>query len=95
MARRRRRTRRFGAISISRACPREGLRVVFNANPASRALYGYRVPRNGEGGRVTTVPVPGGRKTCMRGPGGGLVYVKWDSGFTTGVSSIDLDRAKR
>lgn len=92
MARRRKRRRSFGAISIKTRCPREGTRVVFNANPASRQLYSYKVPKNGEGGSVVSIPLGGRRATCMRGPGGGLIYVKWDSGFTVGVSSIDVDK---
>ena len=50
-------------------------------------------PRHGERGTVTSIPL-GGRRvaTCMKGPGGGLVYVDWDDVGTMGVSSFDLDR---
>lgn len=78
-------------------CPREGTKVVFKPNPASAMMYSreYGLPAVGETGAVTTVPLPGGRKTCMPGPGGGLVYVKWANGSTMGVSSYDIERAKR
>ena len=82
---------RLGAINAQR-CPREGLRVRFNPNPVSLLMYS-RPPRRGATGSVTTVPLPGGRRTCMKGPGGGLVYVKWDDGSFQGVSPIDLDKA--
>lgn len=96
MARRRRRRSRksFGSISI-KTCPREGTRVQFNPHPVSRRLYSRPIPYAGEVGTIVTVPIPGGRKTCMRGPGGGLVYVKWPSIGTMGVSSIDLDKVRR
>lgn len=96
MARRRRRRRRriLGEVSIRRACPREGLRVRFNPNAASHALYS-KSPRRGEEGSVRSVPLGRGRATCMRGPGGGLVYVEWDYSGFVGVSSRDIDRAKK
>ena len=53
-------------------------------------------PRHGERGTVTSIPLGGGRsRTCMKGPGGGLVYVDWDRGGTFGVSSYDIYRVKR
>lgn len=78
-------------------CPREGRRVRFAPNPVSHAMYSraYCLPKPGEAGTVTTVPLPGGRKTCMPGPGGGLVYVKWDGGCTVGVAPQDLARGKK
>jgi len=92
MSVKKRRTRtRLGAISAAR-CPRGGLRVRFNPNPVSLMLYSKPPPR-GITGRVTTVPLGGGRRaTCMKGPGGGLVYVQWDDGSFQGVSPIDLDK---
>lgn len=71
---------------------REGTRVQFRPTPASLALYSSP-PAVGATGAVTSVPVGGGkRRTSLPGPGGGLVYVKWDDGSFQGVSSIDLVR---
>jgi hypothetical protein len=68
-----------------------GLRVVFGPNPVSRALYSYAVPASGTRGTVTAVHTAGGLRTYMDGPGGGLVYVEWDSdGSVCGVSMRDL-----
>jgi hypothetical protein len=68
-----------------------GLRVVFNPNPASRALYSYRVPCPGTRGTVTTTRTAWGQRTYLVGPGGGLVYVRWDGdGLVCGVSMRDL-----
>lgn len=70
---------------------REGTRVRFEPIPASYALYSSP-PARGATGSVTTVSFGGGggRRTHLPGPGGGLVYVKWDDGSFQGVSSIDL-----
>jgi hypothetical protein len=76
-------------------CPRVGTKVVFNPNPASMALYSGRTPAPGSTGEVTTVPLPGGRKTCFPGPGGGLVYVDWPDVGTMGVSSYDLAKPSK
>jgi hypothetical protein len=94
---RRRRRRKLGEVSIARACPREGLRVEFNPSAASHVLYrDYpNLPKRGERGTVTSISLGHRRATCMRGPGGGLVYVDWDGGGTAGVSSFDIDRVKR
>jgi hypothetical protein len=68
-----------------------GLRVVFGPNPASRALYSYRVPEPGTHGTVTAVQTAGGLRTYLAGPAGGLVYVHWDGdGLVCGVSMRDL-----
>ena len=68
-----------------------GLRVVFSPNPASRALYSYRVPDPGARGTVTAAWTAGGLRTYLVGPGGGLVYVRWDGdGLVCGVSMRDL-----
>jgi tetrahydromethanopterin S-methyltransferase subunit D len=69
----------------------KGLRVVFSPNPASRALYSYRVPGTGAHGTVTAAWTSGGLRTYLAGPGGGLVYVCWDGdGLICGVSMRDL-----
>jgi hypothetical protein len=68
-----------------------GLRVVFSPDPASRAMYSYRVPEPGPRGTVTTVRTAGSVGTYLPGPGGGLVYVRWDGdGLVCGVSMWDL-----
>jgi len=86
-----RRRRGLGAAS---RCPMEGTRVRFQPNPASYALYS-RAPKPGTYGRVTTVPLGGGRRaTCMRGPGGGLVYVRWEGSDTMGVSMNDIVKVR-
>jgi hypothetical protein len=74
-------------------CPKEGLRVKFVPNPASLMLYSrtYGTPPKGATGSVTSIPVPGGKKTCMPGPGGGLVYVEWDNWGVLSVSSHDIE----
>jgi hypothetical protein len=78
-----------------RKCPvREGTRVVFNPNPVSLMLYSHGTPRRGEQGTVTTVPLPGGRKPCLPGPGGGLIYVDWDEFGTAGIAPGDIDRSR-
>ena len=64
---------------------------VFSPNPDSRALYSYRVPDPGARGTVTAVRTAGGRRTYLHGPGGGLVYVRWDrDGLVCGASMRDL-----
>jgi hypothetical protein len=91
MTRESKKYRNLAGISIVR-CPREGMRVRFNPSGASRALYSYAVPRHGEVGVVTSIALGRGRGTCMKGPGGGLVYVKWPSVGHAGVSAYDLDK---
>lgn len=88
-----RRRRGLGAIPL-RPCPREGTRVVFSTTPAARMLYSG-APDNGTQGSVVSIPLGGRRATCMGGPGGGLVYVRFDDGNTMGVSSYHLDRVRR
>lgn len=68
---------------------REGTRVFFEPTPVSYALYS-KPPRRGMAGTVTSVSFGGSRRTYLPGPGGGLVYVKWDDGSFQGVSSLDL-----
>lgn len=85
----------LGVLKVKK-CPREGTRVKYNPNPASAMLdAGRHNLQPGATGSVTTVPLPGGRKTCMAGPGGGLVYVRWDDGSFVGVSRLDLEKAKK
>ena len=69
---------------------KEGTRVAFRPSPASRALYGYAVPNDGEHGIVSPVSFGGAGRTVLPGPGGGLVYVRWDSGEFCGVSRRDV-----
>ena len=71
-----------------------GTRVVVNANPASRTLY-TDLPADGEEGVVTPVSFGTTKRTFMPGPGGGLVYVKFDNGEFMGVSPKDLDKAPK
>jgi len=63
--------------------------VKFSPSPASHALYS-RPPRAGEEGVVKPVSMGRGKATSLRGPGGGLLYVAWDSGDFQGVSPHDL-----
>lgn len=73
---------------------RAGTRVVVRANPAMRMIYltgGVELPIEGTAGTVTAIPTPGGRRTYMGGPGGGLVYVEFDDGTFIGVSPHHLD----
>jgi len=75
-------------------CPKAGGRVTFNPNPAAAMFYTHaRDPQPGEKGTITTVPIPGGRRTCLPGPRGGLIYVKWDESGTSGVFPDDLKKA--
>lgn len=74
----------------SRSYP-EGLRVVFAPHPVSAALYAA-APSYGSTGTVQPVALPGGKRTFFPGPGGGLLYVKWDGYFTMGVSPRDVYR---
>ena len=68
-----------------------GLRVVFSPNPVSLALYSYRVPEAGARGSVTAAHTAGGPRTYLDGPGGGLIFVKWDGdGLVCAVSMRDL-----
>jgi hypothetical protein len=69
----------------------KGLRVIFSPNPVSRVMYSYRVPDTGARGTVTAARTAGGMRTYMDGPGGGLVFVEWDTdGFVCGISMRDL-----
>jgi hypothetical protein len=71
---------------------RAGTRVSFRPTAPSRALYSYPVPPVGACGTVTPVSFGGFSRTWLRGPGGGLVYVQWDSGPFCGVSRRDVER---
>lgn len=70
-----------------------GTRVVVKASPSSRALYSGGIPKDGTEGTVTPVSFGSHKRTSLPGPGGGLVYVKFDDGTFTGVSPIDLEKA--
>lgn len=73
---------------------RVGTKVRFNPTPASLCLYS-KPPRTGEVGVVTTVPFGGGvRKSFLPGPGGGLLYVNWETTGVQGVSSVDVERVR-
>jgi len=75
-----------------KGCPKEGLKVRFEPNPVSAMLYPRgHVADKGEVGVVVSIPLPGARNTCMPGPGGGLVYVRWKGG-TQGTSRYDLEK---
>ena len=82
------------ASIVAKVSPKSpvGTRVVVNANPASRALYDH-LPPDGSEGSVQAVAMPGGKKTYLPGPGGGLLYVSFDNGEFMGVAPIDLDKA--
>ena len=69
-----------------------GTRVVVKANPASRALYSG-LPEDGSEGEVSAVSFGSTKRTFLPGPGGGMVYVKFDNGEFMGVSPKDLDKA--
>lgn len=88
----------FGMLPPVRGqrCPvKEGTRVVFTPNPVSLRLYSPPTPKQGELGTVTAVSFGARHRACLPGPGGGLVYVKWDQLGTMGVSPIDLGKIKR
>jgi hypothetical protein len=68
-----------------------GTRVRFRPNPVSLALYS-NPPAIGEEGEVTTTSFgAGGKRSFLKGPGGGLLYVKWDRLGTMGVSPRDVE----
>lgn len=69
---------------------RVGTRVRFTPGAASLALYS-NPPRRGEEGTVTTVAGPRGKMSSLKGPGGGLLYVKWDDHGTMGVAPQDIE----
>lgn len=82
---------KFKAAKVNPRSP-AGTVVVLKANPAARALY-TGLPPNGTQGKVSPVAMPGGKKTYLPGPGGGLIYVAFDNGEFMGVSPNDLDAA--
>lgn len=73
---------------MAKKCPKLGLDVCFYPNAAAAAFYSTH-PRIGSCGNVTSVPLPGGRKTCMPGPRGGLVYVNWIAPHLPGGSHVE------
>ncbi len=72
--------------------------MVFRPSPAARMLYHGQYgsgPPTGAVGHVTTVPVPGGKRTCMPGPRGGLIYADWEGYGVEGVFALDLEQSRR
>jgi hypothetical protein len=76
----------------SKAIP-AGTRVSVKANPASRMMYSTPLPEDGTEGETVAIPLPGGKSTFMPGPGGGMIYVRFDDGTLLGVSPRDLIRS--
>lgn len=62
----------------------------------TRSLPAPRLPNapsqvdHGDAGSVISLPFPGGSRTSLPGPRGGLVYVRWDTGVVEGVFRPDL-----
>jgi hypothetical protein len=81
-------------VAVSHSIPQPGSRVKFDPNPASLLLYSGKVPRKGEEGTVVKIPLGGGSSHYMKGPGGGLVYVNWDTLGTMGVAPQDIVKMK-
>jgi hypothetical protein len=70
---------------------RVGTRVRFVPNPGSYLLYS-NPPEEGEEGTVTTVSFGGaGKRSSLKGPGGGLLYIEWDKHGHMGVSPRDVE----
>jgi hypothetical protein len=67
----------------------QGLRVVFA--PTTQLEYPHRVPIAGAHGTVTAARTAEGVRTYFHGPGGGLVFVRWDpDGLVCAVTLRDL-----
>jgi hypothetical protein len=70
---------------------RVGTRVRFVPNPGSYLLYS-NPPEEGEEGTVSTVSFGGaGKRSSLKGPGGGLLYIEWDKHGHMGVSPRDVE----
>lgn len=69
--------------------PAVGTRVEFCPGPASFVLYG-NPPPSGRAGTVVKMPGMPGVGQYLKGPGGGLLYVRWDGFGTMGVSLFDV-----
>lgn len=67
-----------------------GTRVRFKPQAVSRLFYS-NPPAVGEEGEVTMVAHVGGKRSYMKGPGGGLLYVRWDKHGTMGVAPHDVE----
>ena len=66
-----------------------GLRVIFS--PASESRYAETAPDAGTHGTVSVGRTEHGPRTYLDGPGGGLVFVEWDSdGRVSAVTLRDL-----
>lgn len=75
---------------MEKRCPKAGLRVCFRSSGIP-----YRdSPSPGECGTVDKIMLPGGKATCLSGPRGGLVYVRWDRVRFQGVFRSDLVRER-
>lgn len=79
---------------------REGVRVQYTPNAVDyyidvSAAKGRPHPKPGDTGTVRAIPVGLGKATRLPGPGGGLVYVDWDTTGVQGVSPNALTRIKR
>lgn len=70
-----------------------GKRVRFKPNAVSLAMYSA-APAPGTMGKVVAVSLGSKKATYLPGPGGGLVYVDWDTIGVMGVSPIDLEPVK-
>jgi hypothetical protein len=67
----------------------QGLRVVFA--PTTQLEDARRVPAAGAHGTVAAGRTPHGLRTYLDGPGGGLVFVRWDpDGLLCAVTLRDL-----
>lgn len=68
-----------------------GLRVVFDPAAGSQDQYAHPVPDVGAHGTIAAERTPQGPRTYLDGPGGGLVFVRWDAdGRVCAVTLRDL-----
>jgi hypothetical protein len=64
---------------------------MFSPMAAARADSEDAAPETGTRGTITAARVGAGLRTYLYGPGGGLVFVEWDStGLVSRVSLRDL-----
>ena len=81
-----------GIKTDKRTIPRPGVKVRFEPTAASLALYSKHPPV-GDVGRVVQIPVGRRKAHYLPGPGGGLLYVRWEKlGGALGVSLLDVER---
>jgi hypothetical protein len=81
---------KFDGLSGRRSW-REGTVVHFNPSPVSLQLYSQPRPKKGDRGVVVGVNVGRGNATYIPGPGGGLVYVDWETIGVMGTAPQDLE----